>query len=122
MAISAASIQNQINRAFAAMGDLVTSFTYRYPSAYGRNERYEQEITWKSITVRGIITQFTAHEIAAAPGVLNVDDRKIYVSRKNLTTEIKTTGEFVIDGKTWNISNVQSDPSGAVYLVTASQA
>jgi len=122
MAISAASVRNQINRAFAAMGDLATSFTYRYVSGFTRNERYEQEITWKSITVRGIITQFTAHEIAAAPGVLNVDDRKIYVSRKNLTTEIKTTGEFVIDGKTWNISNVQSDPSGAVYLVTASQA
>lgn len=124
MAISAASIQNQINRAFAAMGDLVTSFTYRYPSAYGRNARYEQEITWASVTVRGIVTQFTAREIAAAAGAMEigVDDRKVYVSRKGLTVDIKTTGEFIIDGKIYNIANVQTDPAGAVYLVTATDS
>ena len=124
MAISAASVRNQINRAFTAMGDLATSFTYRYPTGSTRNARYELEITWTSVTVRGIITQFTAKEIAAAAGALEigVDDKKVYVSRKDLTTEITVKGEFIINGKIYSIANVQTDPAGAVYLCTATDA
>ncbi len=73
------------------MGDLVTSLHLPLRFGTSRNERYEL-VTWTSITVRGIVTQYTAREIAAAPGVLSINDLKIYVSRKDLTVDITTKG------------------------------
>ena len=123
MAISAASIRNQVKRAFAAMGDVAQSLTYRYPaSAYTRNARYELEITWTSITVRGIVTQFTRKEIDMAGGTIGVGDRKIYVSQEGLSVEITTYGEFIIDGSIYTVTDVQTDPAGAMYLCTAQES
>ena len=122
MTISAANIQNQVNRAFAAMGDLVQSITYRYPSSFSRSDRYTLETTWATATVRALVSQFTRREIDFAGGLIGAGDKKIYLSRKDLSVEITTEGEFIIDGTIYTIKDVQTDPAGSMYLATATES
>ena len=122
MTLSVANIQNQVHRAFAALGDMVQEVSYRYPSSFAQDERYRQQITWTTVTVKALVSQFTRQDYAFPGGLIEAGDKTLYISRKDLDVEISTEGEFIINGTLYSVKDVQSDPAGAFYLVTAGES
>lgn len=95
---------------------LFQSATLRKPSLNTQNTRGHFTITnGSNVAVRALVTDFTAFQRAAA--TIPSDRRKILVLRHGLSVEIATGDEIVMDGRTWQVEEVTTDPANATYEV-----
>lgn len=110
------TIQNAVNSAFSAMGDIPISITYTQVSngGYDANTGSTTETT-TSLTLTAIITSYDQERINA--GISLATDQQMLLPGKDLSITPKPQDRVTFDNFTYEVYQVERDPTSALYKI-----
>jgi hypothetical protein len=104
-------ISSAIDTAFNALGDLVTTCTYRTKGEYSPSTGTVGAGT--DYSCPAVITEYDFRDVDNT--LIMATDRKAIVRAASLAVQPTTEGVFLIGSKQFAIITVRTDPAGATY-------
>jgi hypothetical protein len=116
MGLKLASIQKAVGAAFKALGEVVSTATYRRTTSVYTPATGAMVKTNTDYTVPMVFLSFNAYEIDRV--VVVVGDRKALIEKRNLSVYPNVTTDTVVhNSKSYNIVRFIEDPSNSVITL-----
>lgn len=116
MALKLATIQKAVGSAFKALGEIVTSATYRRSASVYNPATGKMVVTNTDYSIKGVFTGFSQYEIDRT--TILTSDQKFLMEKRLLTVSpVIATDTVILNAKSYNLIRAIEDPAQATIML-----